>query len=129
MRRDARELRKAGKVVMTRGWRHDMGPGTSHKAQVIELYLKGYQFTEIELKTNHSETSVRRYLKDFVQVLALRHQGFSIAQIRQVTGFSERLVGEYLELYEHYHREGNERLCLLAEPASEKKGAPREVAP
>jgi len=100
-----------------------MGPGTSHKAQVIELYLKGYQFTEIELKTNHSEQSVRRYLKDFVQVVALRHQRFSVAQIRQVTGFSERLVGEYLDLYEHYAGQKNDRLALLVEPAPAKKGA------
>lgn len=128
VRRDARALRKAGKVVMTRGWKHDMGPGTSHKAQVIEMYLKGYQFTEIELHTNHSESSVRRYLRDFVQVVALRHQNFSVAQIRQVTGFSERLVGEYLELYEHYRSQANERLALLVEPAG-KKGATREGTP
>lgn len=123
VRRDARQLRKDGKVVMTRGWKHDMGPGTSHKAQIIDLYLKGYQFTEIELKTNHSEKSVRRYLKDFVQVVALRHQRFSTAQIRQVTGFSERLIGEYLDLYEHYGAEKNDRLALLVEPASSEKGA------
>ena len=127
VRRDARVLRKAGKVVMTRGWKHDMGPGTSHKALIIEMYLKGYQFTEIELKTNHSERSVRRYLKDFVQVVALRHQRFSVAQIRQVSGFSERLTGEYLELYEHYREQKNDRLALLVEPASPKKGALQEV--
>jgi DNA-binding transcriptional ArsR family regulator len=127
VRRDARALRKDGKVVMTRGWKHDMGPGTSHKAQIIDLYLKGYQFTEIELKTNHSETSVRRYLKDFVQVVALHHQRFSVAQIRQVSGFSERLTGEYIELYNHYDGKENDRLALLLDPASPEKGAPQEV--
>ena len=129
VRRDARALRNDGKVVMTRGWKHDMGPGTSHKAQIIDLYLKGYQFTEIELKTNHSETSVRRYLRDFVQVVALHHQNFSVAQIRQVTGFSERLTGEYVELYSHYDGKENDRLALLLEPATPEKGAPREVTP
>jgi hypothetical protein len=128
VRRDARMLRKDGKVVMTRGWKHDMGPGTSHKAQIIDLFLKGYQFTDIELRTNHSETSVRRYLKDFVQVIALHHQDFSTAQIRQVTGFSERLVDEYLELFSHYEGQGNDRLALLLEPATPEKGAPEEVA-
>ena len=129
VRRDARALRKDGKVVMTRGWKHDMGPGTSHKAQIIDLFLKGYQFTDIELKTNHSETSVRRYLKDFVQVVALHHQRFSEAQIRQVTGFSERLTGEYLELFSHYDGQKNDRLALLLEPATPEKGAPEEVTP
>jgi hypothetical protein len=122
VRRDARTLRRAGKVVMTRGWKHDMGPGTSHKAQIIDLYLKGFQFTDIELKTNHSETSVRRYLRDFVQVATLHRQNFSIAQIRQITSFSERLIREYLELYDHYAGEKNARLALLVEPASPEKG-------
>jgi hypothetical protein len=122
VRRDARAVRKAGKVVMTRGWKHDLGPGTSHKTQIIELYLKGYQFTEIELKTNHSETSVRRYLNDFIQVVALYHKHFSRAQIRQVTGFSERLIGEYIDLYTFYHTQNNDRLALLVEPATSKKG-------
>jgi hypothetical protein len=123
VRRDARALRRAGKVVMTRGWKHDMGPGTSHKAQIIDLYLKGYQFTDIELRTNHSETSVQRYLNDFVQVVALHHQRFSQAQIRQVTGFSERLIGEYLDLFSHYNGRNNDRLVLLLNPASPKKTA------
>jgi DNA-binding transcriptional ArsR family regulator len=122
VRRDARALRRAGLIVMTRGWKHDMGPGTSHKAQIIDLYLKGYQFTEIELKTNHSETSVRRYLKDFVQVVALHHKRFSLAQIRQVTGFSARLIQEYIDLYTHYHEQNNDRLTLLVEPAAPEKG-------
>ena len=122
VRRDARALRRAGMIVMTRGWKHDMGPGTSHKAQIIDLYLNGYQFTEIELKTNHSETSVRRYLKDFIQVVALHHKHFSLAQIRQVTGFSERLTGEYIDLYTHYHERSNDRLALLVEPAAPEKG-------
>jgi DNA-binding transcriptional regulator YhcF (GntR family) len=129
VRRDARQLRKDGKVVMTRGWKHDMGPGTSHKAQIIDLYLKGYQFTEIELKTNHSENSVRRYLRDFVQVIALHHQHFSLTQIRQVTGFSERLVREYLDLYDHFYQEKNDRLALLLEPASPEKRGPKETQP
>ncbi len=94
---------------------------------IIDLYLKGYQFTEIELKTNHSETSVRRYLKDFIQVVALQHQNFSIAQIRQVTGFSERLTGEYIELFSHYDTQKNDRLALLLGPATPKKGAQKEV--
>jgi hypothetical protein len=113
-------LRKAGKIVMTRGWKHDMGPGTSHKAQILDLFLKGYQFTDIELKTNHSESSVRRYLKDFTQVIALHHQNFSPAQIRQVTGFSERLIGEYLDLRRDH--EDSDRLNLLLKPASPRKG-------
>jgi hypothetical protein len=126
VRRDARTSCKAGEVAMILGWKHDMGSGTSHKAQIIDLYFKGYQFTEIEPKTNHSQASVRRYLKDFVQIVALHRQRFSPAQIRQVTDLSERLIGEYLDLYSHYDRQKNDRLALLVDPASPgEKEAPR----
>lgn len=116
IKRDIRHLKKHdGKFVMTRGTKHDMGPGLSHKTQIIELYLKGYQFTEIEQKTNHSETSVMRYLRDFTQVATLHHQGFPPAQIHMIARMSDRLVREYLQLLSEY--EGNDRLSQLVNPA------------
>lgn len=116
VRRDARNLRKQGKLVVTRGWKQDMGPGTSHKTQIIEMYLKGYTFTEIEQRTNHSEKSVAKYLRDFTQVVVLKKQNFSPAQIRQVTGFSQRLVNEYLDIFSYYNKSKNERLLHLIAP-------------
>jgi hypothetical protein len=116
VKRDIRYLRKHdGKFVMTRGVKHDMGPGLSHKTQIIELYLKGYQFTEIEQKTNHSETSVMRYLRDFTQVATLHHQGFPPGQIRMITRMSDRLIREYLQLLSEY--QDNDRLSQLVNPA------------
>ena len=49
----------------TRGNRMDIGPGTSHKAKIVELYLKGYEFTDIKRNTRHSSESIARYLKEF----------------------------------------------------------------
>jgi hypothetical protein len=106
---------------MTRGAKHDMGPGLSHKTQIIELYLKGYQFTDIEQKTNHSETSVLRYLRDFTQVITLHHQGFPPGQIRMITRLSDRIVREYLQLLSEYP--ANDRLSQLVNP-TEKGGMP-----
>lgn len=132
VRRDTRHLRRQGKLVVTRGWKQDMGPGTSHKTQIIEMYLKGYTFTEIEQRTNHSEKSVARYLRDFTQVVVLHKQSFSPAQIRQVTGLSQRIVDEYLDLFNYYNKSnlpagkaGSERLEHLLEPkdpSQKKKG-------
>ncbi|MBU0560722.1 MAG: DUF1670 domain-containing protein [Bacteroidetes bacterium] len=46
-------LKKQGKFIITRGAKLDIGPGISHKTTIIELYFKGYTFTEIEqLRTN-----------------------------------------------------------------------------
>ncbi|MFC2084102.1 DUF1670 domain-containing protein [Bacteroidota bacterium] len=126
VKRDIAALRKQGKFIMTRGAKLDMGPGLSHKSIIIELYLKGYTFTEIELKSNHSETSVKRYLVDFIQVASLYKQKFSIQQIRLITQKSDRLVREYCQIYDTYSKQNNHRLKDLlspqtADPSAKKK--------
>jgi hypothetical protein len=52
--------RADGVAVPTRGQVRDIGPGISHKGQVVQLYLWGLQFTEIESRTKHSEVAVQR---------------------------------------------------------------------
>ncbi len=111
---------------MTRGAKLDMGPGLSHKTTIIDLYFKGYTFTEVEQKTNHSETSIKRYLADFTQVATLYQQKFSINQIRLIAQKSDRLVREYCQLYDVYSKHDNQRLSELltpepADPNAKKK--------
>ncbi len=122
VKRDIRVLKQDGYFVMTRGAKHDMGPGLSHKTQILELYFKAYTFTEIQQKTNHSERAVYRYLRDFTQVATLHHQGFPNAQIRLISHLSDRLVREYLSLYEQYQHTDHMNQLLHPEPADEKKG-------
>ncbi len=122
VKRDIRALKHDGYFVMTRGAKHDMGPGLSHKTQILELYFKDYTFSEIEQKTNHSERAIYRYLRDFTQVATLHHQGFPSAQIRLITHFSDRLVREYLSLYEEYQDTDRMTQLLHSEPVDEKKG-------
>jgi len=129
VKRDIYHLRHQGMCIMTRGAKHDMGPGLSHKTIIIDLYLKNYTFSEIELKTNHSETSVKRYLADFIQVASLHKQQFSPGQIRLITQKSDRLVREYLQLYQSYDRHNNERLHDLLTPAKPGAGAEKKSAP
>jgi CTP-dependent riboflavin kinase len=105
--RHIKKLLEEDIVVPTRGNRMDIGPGTSHKAKIVELYLKGYEFTEIKRNTRHSSDSIARYLKEFARVAALHHEGYSLDQIRRITEHSEKLVKEYLELYERYKEEEN----------------------
>jgi hypothetical protein len=116
VKRDCYELRHNGMFIMTRGMKHDMGPGLSHKTIIIDLFLNNYTFTEIERKTNHSETSVRRYLADFTQVATLCFQGFSPNQIRLIAKKSDRIVREYKQLYETYKAQENSRLEQLLSP-------------
>ncbi|MBA7590190.1 hypothetical protein ES708_32298 [subsurface metagenome] len=116
VKRDVHYLKQQGKFIMTRGAKLDMGPGLSHKTTIIDYYFKGYTFTDIELKTSHSETSIKRYLADFVQVATLYQQKFSINQIRLISQKSDRLVREYTQLYDLYSKQDNQRLSELLRP-------------
>lgn len=132
VKRDAYHLRHQGMFIMTRGTKHDMGPGLSHKTVIIDLYFKNYTFSDIEHKTNHSESSVKRYLADFVQVATLYQQGFSNNQIRIIAQKSDRLVREYVQLYQTYEKQDNQRLLALLTPdkpgsTAEKKSTPQQV--
>jgi IS30 family transposase len=129
IRRDVRLLRRMGQFIMTRGTKHDMGPGLSHKTVILDLYFKGYTFTDIERKTNHSESSVKRYLADFIQVATLYRQDFSPNQIRLIAKKSDRLVREYIELYQTYEKQDNERLHQLLTPAKAGQEAKKKSTP
>ncbi|NOY58815.1 MAG: DUF1670 domain-containing protein [Calditrichaeota bacterium] len=121
IKRDVQLLKKQGFFIMTRGAKHDMGPGLSHKTIILDLYFNGYTFSEIEQKTNHSETSVKRYLTDFMQVATLYKQGFSKPQIRMIAKKSDRLVREYIHIYQTFSKHDNQRLIELLTP--EKPGS------
>jgi len=97
-----------------------MGRGTTHKTQILELYLAGYQFSETEKRTHHSETAVKRYIQDFCRIILLHIKNFSVDQIRISTKFSNRLISEYINLYKKYSKEDNDRLKALFNIASKK---------
>lgn len=118
VKRDVQQLNREGKFIITRGSKLDMGPGLSHKTIIIDYYLKGYSFTEIERITNHSERSVKRYLIDFIQIATLKKQNFKQNQIRLIAQKSIRLVKEYLELFKYYSSQNNVRLNQLLSPSS-----------
>lgn len=121
IKRDIAHMRRQGLTIPSRGWRHDMGKGSSHKTQIIELYIAGYQFSEIEKRTNHSETAVKRYIQDFAKIVLLHSKNFSVDQIRIATGFSNRLVGEYVKLFKKYSKQNNQRLQLILAPDQKKQ--------
>jgi hypothetical protein len=129
IKRDVKALRHQGTMVPTRGQVKDIGKGVSHKRQIVGDYLAGYTFSEIERRQRHSISSIRRYLRDFVRIIRLQAKEFTVAEIRRVTGVSERLVGEYQALYEDASPTNDRLQGLLAEaeaipetPAEIKRG-------
>jgi hypothetical protein len=114
-------LEEDGKLVPTRGKWKDIGPGVSHKKKILELYLKGYEYTEIERKTRHSGEAIMRYVKDFARILLLTEDGFEDNELRLITGLSEKTIQEYKELIETYSTEEyQERLDQLHEIIGKK---------
>lgn len=97
-----KELEDENVIVPTRGNRMDIGPRISHKTKIVELYLKGYEFTEIKRRTKHSSESIPRYFKEFSRTLALHERGHNTHEIRMITQHSEKVVKEYIDLYELY---------------------------
>jgi len=117
IKRDVKVLRMAGYSVPTRGQVKDIGKGVSHKTQIVGDYLAGYTYSEIERRRHHSIRAINRYCQDFVRVLRLQQSGASVAEIRQVTGLSERLIEEHLALYAACPADNDRLQLLLNEPS------------
>jgi DNA-binding Lrp family transcriptional regulator len=116
-----KELQGEGIFLHTRGNVKDIGPGVSHKTRIIELYLKGYEYTDIERRTKHSAGSIMRYIKEFSRVLILKGQDHSFGEMRIISDLSEKVLEEYLELIEKYQGEEYEdRLEQIRAMASKK---------
>jgi hypothetical protein len=103
IRRDIAVLRGQGYWVPTRGTVQEMGRGQSHKAKIVELYLRRMTYSEIMRRTRHSAGAVKRYVETFGRVIVLWDKGIREAgEIAYVVGISERLAGEYLDLRQRY---------------------------
>lgn len=80
-------MREQGIEVPTRGSIQDIGPTVSHKTKIIELYLKEYEYTDIEQRTRHTGDAIKRYINEVIQ--------------------------EYLSLYETYKEMGADRIAQI----------------
>lgn len=103
IRRIVQSYRQAGVFIPTRGYSQDIGRGTSHKAIAVRMFLQYATYSQIEQKTGDSAASLIRYLKDFSAVVQAIDLGVPEHQIPVISGLSERLVDEYLALYQQYN--------------------------
>lgn len=99
IRRDIEQIKKRGVEVITRGVLHNIGRGQTHKKKIIGLYLEGYFFADIKLKTRHSVGAIKRYIQEFTKVFMSVSRGIKQdEEISLVTGISLNLVRQYKEL-------------------------------
>ena len=103
VRRFIAEYRKDHIYIPTRGNYNDIGPGVSHKTEAIKRYLKGYTVSEVARTMAHTPQSIERYLDDFSLVMtAYVNEQYTALRISQMTRLSEKLVKEYIELYNQF---------------------------
>jgi hypothetical protein len=128
IQRDMSYLKKQEIIIPTRGSIQDIGPTISHKTKIVELYLKGYEYTEIERRTRHTGQSIKRYIIGFSKVVMLHSKGYNPNQIRELTNSTEKVVKEYLELYKKYGDISKDRMeQLLSTPKIEVEHKKKEM--
>ena len=99
IQRDIKAIKKKGIEVVTRGYLHSIGRGQTHKVKIIGMYLDGKTYSEIKLTARHSSGAIKRYLESFTKVLMAQSKGiYERKEISAVTGISEGLVKQYLDL-------------------------------
>jgi hypothetical protein len=97
----------------TRGNYHDIGPGISHKAEAVYLFLCGHTLSDIAFRIHHSIASVERYVKDFCTVFLAYQEGYRPLRIAHMSKLSVKLVKEYIRLYKRFNTDQSRDFLTL----------------
>jgi predicted transcriptional regulator len=92
-----------GKPLLTKGYFFDQGMRPTHKAEIIALYERGLDEADIARTSNHSPTSVGRYLRDYERVKELAKRDIPLTQIGRLLGLQASVVAAYLDLIRQYY--------------------------
>jgi len=110
--RDIQVLRRAGVAVPTRGQQQDIGPGQTHRAQAVRLFLLGKEPNEIAHALYHSLASIENYLTTFARVVFLVRKGHSDDEIAFIIQRSSALVAIYRKLLADFEGKPSARARL-----------------
>jgi len=98
---DARQ--STGKELLTKGYYFDQGMRPTHKKAVIKLYEQGLDEVDIAQRTQHSQTSVGRYIRDYERVKVLYKRLFHPDKIARLLDMQPGVVQAYLTFLEKFH--------------------------
>lgn len=113
-----KELRQeTGCPLPTKGYYFDQGIRPTHKAEIVALYEEGMDEAAISRFSNHAQSSVGRYLRDYERVKLLLRHNISVAQIGSMSGLQPTVVDAYVKLIQLYHPD------LLPNPELAPSGA------
>lgn len=94
---------ETGKKLPTFGYHFDQGMRPSHKGEIVELYEQGLDEAEIARQSQHAQSSVGRYLRDYERVKLSLRRRIPPLQIADVTGLQPGVVKAYLKMVFKYH--------------------------
>jgi hypothetical protein len=98
------ELRQeTGQPLPTKGYYFDQGVRPTHKAEIVALYEQGMDEADIAHRSNHAQSSVGRYLRDYERVKLMLRHAIPVAQINSVSGLQPSVVQAYVKLIQQYH--------------------------
>ncbi len=94
---------ETGKTLITKGYYFDQGVRPTHKAEIVALYEQGMDEADIARHSNHAQSSVGRYLRDYERVKLLLSHQMAVEQISPMTGLQPTVVDAYVKLAKKYH--------------------------
>jgi hypothetical protein len=95
---DLKTLRQKNIMPPLRSTIKDMGRAITHRRHIIDLWLKGYEYSDIALKSCHSVASVYNYVDKFKRCVALFSGGFDINTTAFIVKISTALVKEFQQI-------------------------------
>lgn len=97
--RDLAYFRKQNVMLPLRSTIKDMGRTISHRVQIVQLWLRGKEYTEIGRECCHSIPAIRNYVDKFKRVISLYQHGFEINTIAFLAKVSAPLATQYIKLF------------------------------
>ena len=99
----AEERKRTGKPLVTMGYYFDQGMKPTHKAEIVQLYEEGLDEAEIAYRSQHAQSSVGRYLRDYERVKLSLRRHIPVEQIPSLTNMQAAVVRAYVNLIDKYH--------------------------
>jgi len=98
--RDIKALKEQGIILPLRSTIKDMGRAISHRQLIVQLWLKGKEFSQIARATNHSIEAIANYVDKFKRVVCLAKDNHEIKTIAFLVKISIHLAQEYYQLFQ-----------------------------
>ena len=98
--RDIKVLKDKGICLPLRSTIRDMGRSISHREMIVNLWLRGKEFSEISRQSCHSIEALSNYVEKFKRVVCLAKDNHEIKTIAFLVKISVPLAQQYYDLYQ-----------------------------